>query len=236
MDLDELQRHWTQLGKDDPLWAVLTDPSKKGGRWEPAEFFETGRTEIEHVAGVLGTRGVEMRGQKAMDFGCGVGRLTQALARRFGEVHGIDISPSMLEQARRFAPASSGCQFHLNEAPHLRLFPDANFDFVYSNIALMHMDPKFATGYIREFIRLLKPGGTAVFQHLTPKGWRRFIPQSLAESYRKWKHRNEAYISMFGISERAVRDLVAEEGGKILHLETEPHGSRWTSLRFYVQK
>ena len=50
MDLNAWQKNWNELGKDDPLWVVLTNPAKKGGRWQPEEFFQTG---IEEINGLL---------------------------------------------------------------------------------------------------------------------------------------------------------------------------------------
>ena len=42
MNFDLLKRNWEAFGRDDPLWAVLTEPSRKGGGWDPDEFFATG--------------------------------------------------------------------------------------------------------------------------------------------------------------------------------------------------
>ena len=49
-------------------------------------------------------------------------------------------------------------------ARHLRLFPDQHFDFIYSHITLQHIEPKLSARYIREFVRVLAPGGVLIFQ------------------------------------------------------------------------
>ena len=77
MDISDWQKNWNELGKDDPLWVVLTDPAKKGGKWDPSEFFETGRTEIKNMLRELSDKGIELDKTRALDFGCGVGRLSQ---------------------------------------------------------------------------------------------------------------------------------------------------------------
>jgi DNA polymerase I-like protein with 3'-5' exonuclease and polymerase domains len=46
MDLKETQRHWDELGRKDPYWAVLTTPGKQGGGWEEGAFFATGRAQV----------------------------------------------------------------------------------------------------------------------------------------------------------------------------------------------
>src|SRR2546428_5890286 len=169
MDLNELQRHWHCFGETDPLWAILTDPSRKDGKWEADEFFRTGRDEIagtlENVQALFAQWAPEIKRKgRALDFGCGVGRLTQALCDYFGECHGVDIAPSMIEWARQFNRYGSRCIYHVNERPDLELFASGTFDFIYSHIVLQHMEPVFSRKYITELVRVLTPGGALVFQ------------------------------------------------------------------------
>ena len=121
MTLERLRRHWDLLGKKDPLWAVLALENKRGNRWRVDEFFATGQDEIEEVTKHMGALGVELDRRNALDFGCGVGRLTQALADRFEVVWGVDIAPSMIEQATRFDRHPGTCHYILNERADLRM-------------------------------------------------------------------------------------------------------------------
>src|SRR5438094_676221 len=184
MNLEEWQKNWDQLGKDDPLWVVLTHPAKKGGKWKPDEFFETGTGEIREVLDSVRSLGVELKCGKALDFGCGVGRLSRALSEQFTEVHGVDISPSMITYATAFNRDRPNCHFHLSASDRLETFQDGWFDFVYSNIALQHIEPKYSKQYIREFFRVLRPGGIAVFQLITSTWLRRLFPLWFVERYR----------------------------------------------------
>lgn len=170
MDLAELQRRWDRFGRTDPLWAVLSEPERRQGRWDPEEFFATGRREVEEVLARIDGLGVPLRRGRCLDFGCGVGRVTQAFAAHFEEVDGVDIAPSMIDQARSFNTAGEGCRYHVNGADDLRLFPDRSFDLVYSRLVLMHIPPEYGRRYIAEFMRVLAPGGLAVFQ--VPSEWR----------------------------------------------------------------
>jgi 2-polyprenyl-3-methyl-5-hydroxy-6-metoxy-1,4-benzoquinol methylase len=98
----ELQQSWQSLGSDDPLWAILSDPRAKGGKWSVDQFLRTGQTEIDRVFSWLHEQGLkEIKDGRALDFGCGAGRLTQALAKRFARCTGVDIAASMLEAARK---------------------------------------------------------------------------------------------------------------------------------------
>lgn len=162
MSLESLKNDWESLAERDALNAILTDPSKTDGGWNVAEFLATGDAEMDVVMNHLREIGrtPEFSGQ-ALDFGCGVGRLTQSLARRFASCTGIDISQRMVEKADA-----------LNQYPHCRYvvgsgaklpFPDESFAFIYSNIVLQHMPARFAEQYLREFVRVLLPGGVLVF-------------------------------------------------------------------------
>lgn len=160
--LDRLKNDWESLAESDALSAILTDDSKAAGKWSIAEFMATGDAEIRivmsHLAGLDSVP--DFKGA-ALDFGCGVGRLTQALARRFASCVGVDISRSMIQKADS-----------LNQYPHCRYvtnsdarlpFSDESFSFIYSNIVLQHMPRPLSKGYLKEFVRILAPGGVLVF-------------------------------------------------------------------------
>ena len=153
---------WEAAARRDPLWAILSDPSKKG-RWELREFFETGRREISLLLYQLKQLGHPPQSGRALDFGCGVGRLSQALALHFHEVVGVDVSPTMIQLAGRLNHAGF-VRYIENHRTDLHLFGPGHFDFIYSDIVLQHLDQDAARAYVKEFLRLLAPGGVAVFQ------------------------------------------------------------------------
>ncbi|MHC4920095.1 MAG: class I SAM-dependent methyltransferase, partial [Planctomycetota bacterium] len=144
MSFKQLQRTWDTFGRQDPLWAILSHKDKRGNRWQLDDFMDTGRKEIQEVLDYARSLGQELPMHKALDFGCGVGRLTQALADHFQEVCGVDVAASMLDRARELNRQGERCTYHLNQATDLSLFPDGEFDFVYSNITLQHMRPELA--------------------------------------------------------------------------------------------
>jgi SAM-dependent methyltransferase len=237
MNLNEWQSNWDELGKDDPLWVVLTDPNKKGGKWDPKEFFATGEKEIdEQVLDYLKTRNIPVNRGVALDFGCGVGRLTQGLARHFEKVHGVDISPSMVEHARKFNRFGDKVQYHVNASNRLEGFADSSVDFVYSNIALQHIEPQFTKVYLSEFVRVMKPGGIALFQLLEATLLRRLVPQTLVDTYRKFKHKEKAFFGMWGIPEKEVTTLLRSAGAEIVDVRRTPFTKRWFICWFCIRK
>lgn len=164
MELDELGKNWDQFGRDDPLWAVLTAADKREGGWDVDEFLKTGEEQVDSALEFLRTHGVDVPRQRALDFGCGPGRLTQALATRFDEVDGVDIAPSMIALARKWNRHGDRCRYHVNERSDLSLFADGTFSFIFTILVMQHMEARFQENYLREFGRCLAPGGFAFFQ------------------------------------------------------------------------
>ena len=161
-ELARLSRDWTKLGLDDPLWAVCVDPDRRGGRWDVAQFMASGQAEIAAALKRLDQLGIGPARSAALDFGCGVGRLTAALSDYFDSVTGVDISLSMLDRARSLLAELPACRVVHNARPDLRLFPDASFDLVYSSLVLQHMPRALACAYLAEFVRVTRPGGAVV--------------------------------------------------------------------------
>ena len=88
MRLSEVQRFWDRQAHADPMWAILTDPAKAGGRWDADEFFATGTREIGVFMEQAAEWGAPASRRSALDFGCGIGRLSQALSDDFEQVYG----------------------------------------------------------------------------------------------------------------------------------------------------
>ena len=168
MNIKHMQDNWNKWGETDPLYAILTYPEKQGGRWQLEEFFETGTREINDVWSYVEGLGISLPRQRALDFGCGVGRLTQALARYFNEVCGVDVAPSMIELARKYNHCGDRCLYFVNARDDLAIFPSDHFDFIYTNITLQHIEPCYSERYIEEFCRVLAREGVLIFQLLIP--------------------------------------------------------------------
>jgi len=163
--LQELQRTWEGLAQTDPLWAICTDPAKQNKQWSREEFFATGKNEVGVVLQCVAGQGVSTDGKSpALDFGCGVGRLTRALAEHFAECWGVDISPTMITLAKEFNRDLPQCRFLLNDQDTLEGLQDNYFGFIYSSIVLQHMAERYIRKYLAELVRVLRPGGLLVFQ------------------------------------------------------------------------
>jgi SAM-dependent methyltransferase len=159
-ELSRVKSVWERLGRDDPMWAVLTEREQ----WDEREFFATGERELDLAMAQLDSVGLEVGRASALDFGCGLGRLTRALGERFENAVGVDIAESMISSARELNRACASCDFQLNAYPDLRSYDSDSFDLVLSRITLQHMPPDLARGYVAEFLRVVAGDGAVVFQ------------------------------------------------------------------------
>ncbi len=164
MRLFFLRRSWNLFARKDPFWAILTDPDKRHRRWQPEEFFATGAADVAAMLQTVRASYPTLGHGQALDFGCGVGRLTQALARDFDQVVGIDLAKNMLSLARTYNRFGDRVQYLHNRHHHLGLLESDRFDFVCSLITLQHMEVALARSYIAEFVRVCTPGGIILFQ------------------------------------------------------------------------
>lgn len=164
MTLEEIQRDWDSIAKNDALWGIFSAEGKRGGKWDVEEFFQTGVGEINKLVDKIKGMGIALNWENALDFGCGVGRLTQAMANYFEHCYGIDISPKMIEMANKYNKYGEKCTYIVNHSDNLTVFPSDFFDFIYSTITLQHIEPINIKRYIAEFIRTLRPRGLLVFQ------------------------------------------------------------------------
>lgn len=245
VDLGDVQRDWTKLGEDDPLWAVLIQPGTRGGRWDVDDFLATGRAEIdaslEHLRGLDALPVLDRVLDRVLDFGSGAGRLTQALAAHATSVVGVDISEPMIRTARRLNQVDN-CEFVLNQRPDLSLFDDQTFDLVYSSLVLQHMPLDAALTFLREMSRVLRPGGALVVQvAATPtrtfKGMAfKYAPQPLLRWAQTRLLGYPAPMRMQAITDDVFAGAVA---GRLTVLDTvadDTYGGHWVYHRHFAVK
>ena len=215
-------RDWEEMATIDPLWAILSDPQRRFGNWELSEFLRTGEIEVDKLMKSASALGYPQQRGRAIDFGCGVGRLTRALGTEFSECHGVDISPSMLERARQLAPR---CHFH--NASDLSAFPSQHADLIYSSMVLQHQPrPELAETLIADMVRTLAPGGLLVFQMPLYIPWRNRL-QLRRRLYRilhtfglrhtvAYENLKLNPIRMVSLSQSSVEEVVRSAGGAVL--------------------
>ncbi len=236
---DRHRKQWETLGASDPYWAVITDPTKKGGKWDKEEFFQTGINEIDRVLKKISSHGIKPGNALALDYGCGVGRLSRALASRFSRVIGVDISEAMLKEARSANETFSNIQFLHNNGRDISGVAEETVDFLYSNIVLQHSPRKNQRLLIKEFCRVLCPGGVLAFQtpshpNLTKaKGYLHlFLGNRILNIARKIIYGSDSVMELHTLNRDEVLKLLKAEGMSII--EAERYDSAGTSFVSYM--
>jgi SAM-dependent methyltransferase len=216
------RRDWEEMAAVDPLFAILSDTEKRFSKWDMESFFLTGEQEISVLVEQMGRLALPKCRKTAIDFGCGIGRLTRALRRTFPNSIGVDISEFMLEKARELNPE---CRFI--HSPDLTPFPDQSADLIYSYLVLQHQPSQARLrNLITDMVRVLAPGGLLVFQvpSKIPVLNRLQLRRRLYRLGRalRFSHRllytglHLTPIRMISLKPRDVADIVRKAGGKVV--------------------
>jgi SAM-dependent methyltransferase len=241
--LERHKRDWEQLADTDPLWAVLTDPTRKGGRWTRDEFLATGERQIAALLERAAPLGRPAARRRAFDFGCGAGRLTRALAGRFDEAVGVDVADGMVEVARQLNEDVPNVRFEVNDRPDLERFESGAFDLVYTELVLQHLPSReLLRRYVAELLRLTSVDGLLVFGVPVELALlnRLQVSRRLYALLRAARVPEETILRctpltpmrMIWMPEEDVVRLVADLGGELLDRERPPDVPHY--VRFWV--
>ncbi|HXK01162.1 MAG TPA: class I SAM-dependent methyltransferase [Verrucomicrobiae bacterium] len=130
--------------------------------WTDEAFFASGEENVrQHILNDMENicHGMDPRQMRVLEIGCGAGRLTRALAAIFGEVHGVDVSPEMIELARQKLAGTNNVCLYANSGADLAVLPDRPFHFAFSYIVFQHIPEKaIVESYLRDAHRVLVPG------------------------------------------------------------------------------
>jgi ubiquinone/menaquinone biosynthesis C-methylase UbiE len=190
---------WEFFGRTEPYFAVLTRPEFKRSELNveaKARFFESGTRYVDLVLQhVRETLDPSFRPTRALDFGCGVGRLSLPIARICQSVVGIDVSDSMIERAR-----SNAAEFGITNATFVKgddqlSAVSGTFDFLNSLIVFQHIPPARGEAILRALLRLLREDGVGAlqfsygFETSTPL-WRQLLVRAYTKVPLLWSARN----------------------------------------------
>lgn len=156
-----MERFWDARAREDPFYFV--DSRLEYGAPDERAFWAGGE---EALTSLLGALGVQLSSnQVAVDIGCGLGRMTRALAARCARVLAIDVSGEMLARARRLNSQLDNVEWVHGDGKSLWPIEDSSADVCFSHVVFRHIpDPAVTLGYVREMGRVLLPGGFAAFE------------------------------------------------------------------------
>jgi ubiquinone/menaquinone biosynthesis C-methylase UbiE len=213
---------WDQFGEREPYFAVLTDERFLRDRVDIDEFYATGEADVARLFADIGE---PFDPRSALDFGCGVGRLTRALVQRVPEVVGCDAAESMLRLAREAVP---GATFTTG-------LPDRRFDLVCSLIVFQHIPVTAGMAIVDRLLGMVGAGGVAAlhFTFRRPGGaLRRFARQVRARvplvhriaSRIEGDRRGLPYMQMNEYDLEAIRARLRDAGFREPRLVPTNHG------------
>ena len=156
-----MRRFWDRRARENPWFFInntldYNDPDLD-------RFWASGERDLDLI---LGQQGIALElSDHVVEIGCGVGRMTRAIARRVSWVSAIDVAPTMLAMAKAENRELSNVEWILGDGTSLTGVPDASADACISFVVMRHIpDPQVTLGYVREMGRVLKSGGWSVFQ------------------------------------------------------------------------
>src|SRR4051812_15667156 len=153
----QMRADWNERARQDAYYFVAF--GRRGQNDE--EFFATAadvvrnlEAEMKHLSPGAGRLG------KALEIGCGPGRLMRPMSWNFGEIHGVDVSDEMIRLAQeKLDKVPNAFPIH-NDGTGLGCYKEDFFDFVYSYAVFQHIPSREVVfNYLTEARRVLKQDG-----------------------------------------------------------------------------
>jgi SAM-dependent methyltransferase len=158
---DRMRRYWDERARENAMYYIHSRLDFAGV--DEAQFWASGAENLDQTLAPFGL--AIGPADRVLEIGCGIGRMTRAIAARAASVTGVDVSAEMVDRGRRALAGTGNVELVLGNGRDLGVVPDASVDVVYSFIVFQHIpDPQVTCGYIREIGRVLRPGGWTVFQ------------------------------------------------------------------------
>lgn len=230
---DRIGEAWTAFGDSEPHWSVLVsdDFRQENLAANIDRFYNSGHADIAVHLNFLRRAGLPVSFDTALDFGCGVGRLTLAMAPYARQVTGIDISRPHLhlavERAREQAITNVGFDAIASVADLDRY---RRFDLVISRIVLQHNPPPIMAALYAKLLGALAPMGVAIVQMPT------FI-HGQSFSTADYLANEQPQMEMNGLPQPAIYQIIEQAGCRLIEVrEDGAGGSSALSHTFVVQK
>jgi len=233
--LEKIKAAWSHLGVVAPHFSVLTDKKFLPDNLPEAidAFWESGRLEAERTLRTLARHGFTFSGKTCVEYGCGVGRITTGLSRRFLRLDAYDISATHLDLARERARELGVGNVRFHECSANMLGDLEPCDVFYSRIVFQHNPPPVIAELIRNALRALRPGGIAIFQ----------VPSYISGysfKLREWLAKDHPLdMQMHCLPQHRIFALIAEQRGAVLEVREDGAAGardRIVSNNFVVRK
>ncbi len=159
-----MRKQWDAIARENPHYGILShelfeDPSKI----QSGLFWHSGEDDVLEFLSGIDQEGLDQK--SLVEIGCGMGRMTHPLAKRFSKVWAFDVSSVMIKKARKHWGHLENVEFIQGNGCDLKPLEDASVDVVFSTLVLQHLPkPHLVLGYLEEAGRVLRPNGIACVQ------------------------------------------------------------------------
>lgn len=158
----DMASFWDERARENAAYFVDNTLDYRSPNFD--RFWEDGPRTVDRVLALVDAPAIPPDAH-VVEIGCGIGRLTRALAARAASVRALDVSAEMLERARAANPGLDTVEWLHGDGATLTGIADASTDVVFSHVVFQHIpDPSITLGYVCEMGRVLRPGGWAAFQ------------------------------------------------------------------------
>ena len=217
---------WTRLGETEPHWSVVTDPRFKQDHiaHHGDLYRDYGRQDDERFGFACARAGIDLgRYSTCFELGCGTGRITEFLARRFPQVIGADISTAHLAEARAaLAGIGNVSLLHVARLDDLATLP--RYDFIYTRIVLQHNPPPVIAVILARLLAGLAPGGAAFVQvPVWIPGYRFAVADYLAGL-------QTGPMEMHALPQRDLLAIIHDAGCRVRELREDPLGPQFGGI------
>ena len=167
---NKIRSFWNEKAQENPYW-YISSYGTYGSDRNLEEFWASGLSIWQELKASMGytCKGAH----EVIEIGCGIGRVTKAIAKDASHVQAFDISGEMLNIARQLE--LTNVTFRLAEGFDLRAVNDASADLVLAYCVFQHLPSLNALrSYVSEMVRVVKPGGAIAFT-LTARDWKCYL-------------------------------------------------------------
>ncbi len=230
MTVGDSERYWDERARENALFFVdneigYDDPDTDA-------FWQRGEEVVERMLAIVDlTVG---RDDVVVDIGCGVGRLTRALATHAGHVYGVDVSREMLRLAEQHNPQLENVEWLHGDGRGLGALDDDSVTGCFSHVVFQHIpDPGITANYVREMGRVLRPGGWALFQVSTDPSVHRQPKLSLAARLKgvlRGRRAGNEDRAWWGSAVRIEDMRTAARDGGLEVVQVHDEGSQYTTV------
>lgn len=246
--VDDPDADWERFAVTDPYWAVLTEDKYRGSVITPAalsDFFRSGEQHVSLLFQIIRSRlDPAFSPVRAMDYGCGVGRVAIPLAKQCREVVAVDVAPSMLAEGRRHAASASVSNVEFVLCDDELSAVSGKFELVHSYIVLQHLPPHRGERIAQRLIDVLAPNGIGavhVAYHLPTSPLRRatlrarqVIPFAHAiANVLRGRPASAPFMQMNAYSLTRILNLLQRNGCHDVHIRFTDHGGVLGAVFFF---